>query len=42
MFPSTWTYVHRGVPPINGSKYIITGWWMVANKSTFTSKELDD
>ena len=29
LFPSTWTYVHRGVPPVNQSKYIITGWWNV-------------
>lgn len=29
LFPSTWTYIHCGKPPISGSKYIITGWWMV-------------
>ena len=26
MFPATYTHVHRGNPPLSGSKYIITGW----------------
>lgn len=26
LFPATWTYVHRGHPPINQKKYIVTGW----------------
>ena len=26
MFPSTWTYTHRGCMPISNSKYILTGW----------------
>lgn len=26
IFPSTWTYLHRGVPPVNEVKYIATGW----------------
>lgn len=26
MFPSGWEYEHRGLPPIGGSKYIITAW----------------
>jgi|LauGreDrversion4_2_1035121.scaffolds.fasta_scaffold03284_7 hypothetical protein len=26
LFPSTWTYHHRGNMPISESKYIITGW----------------
>jgi hypothetical protein len=25
-FPSTWTYLHRGVMPISNDKYIIVGW----------------
>lgn len=25
-FPSTWTYVHQGSPPISNTKYIIGGW----------------
>ena len=25
-FPATWTYVHRGYPPKDGVKYILTGW----------------
>jgi hypothetical protein len=29
LFPASWTYVHRGVPPINQTKYIMTGWWMI-------------
>jgi hypothetical protein len=26
IFPAAFTHTHRGNPPINGSKYIITGW----------------
>ncbi len=26
LFPSTWTYVHRGVSPLSEVKYICTGW----------------
>jgi len=26
IFTATWTYVHRGVPPKSGVKYICTGW----------------
>lgn len=26
IFPTGFTHVHRGNPPINGTKYIITGW----------------
>lgn len=26
MFPSTWTYTHRGCMPYSGEKYILTGW----------------
>ena len=26
LFPSTWTYAHRGHPPTEGLKYICTGW----------------
>jgi hypothetical protein len=26
IFPSTWTYLHRGKMPISNDKYIITGW----------------
>lgn len=26
LFPSTWTYSHRGYPPKNETKYICTGW----------------
>jgi len=25
-FPATWTYIHRGYPPKDGLKYILTGW----------------
>ena len=25
-FPATWTYVHRGYPPKDAVKYILTGW----------------
>lgn len=32
LFPSTWTYHHRGNVPISNPKYIITG-WMYENKS---------
>lgn len=26
IFPSTWTYLHRGYPPASKTKYIVTGW----------------
>ena len=26
IFPSSWTYIHRGNIPISDDKYIITGW----------------
>lgn len=26
LFPATWTYIHRGYPPTNQVKYIVTGW----------------
>ena len=26
LFPSTWTHVHRGNPPLSGNKYIATTW----------------
>lgn len=26
LFPSTWTFLHRGLPPKTGMKYICTGW----------------
>lgn len=26
IFPSTWTYMHRGNMPISSDKYIVTGW----------------
>lgn len=25
-FPATWTYIHRGYPPKDGLKYILTSW----------------
>jgi len=26
IFPSTWTYIHRGYPPKSEIKYLVTGW----------------
>ena len=28
LFPATWTFLHRGLPPREGSKYICTGWML--------------
>jgi len=27
IFPSTWTYIHRGLPPVHTNKYIVVGMW---------------
>lgn len=29
LFPSTWTFHHRGLKPISDDKYIITGWFYI-------------
>jgi hypothetical protein len=29
LFPSTWSYPHRGIMPISDDKYIITGWFYI-------------
>lgn len=47
LFPCTWSYVHRGVPPISGDKYIIAGWWMTnasmaSQRSIIPQSELDE
>ena len=26
IFPATWTFIHRGYPPKNQTKYLVTGW----------------
>jgi len=39
MFPSTWTYTHRGCMPYSGEKYILTGW--VYNGWNDTCRMLD-
>lgn len=26
LFPSSWTHVHRALPPLSGSKYVIVNW----------------
>ena len=31
-FPCTWMYGHRGVPPVNETKYICTGWLHAATE----------
>jgi len=33
LFPSTWTYMHKGAVPISNDKYIITGWLSSTNMS---------
>jgi hypothetical protein len=32
LFPSTWTYMHKGDIPISNNKYIITGWISTSNR----------
>ena len=36
MFPATWTYVHRGVPPVDETKYICVGWWETISHVHYT------
>jgi hypothetical protein len=38
IFPSTWTYLHRGYPPKSETKYIATG-WIYGHKRTNVSKQ---
>lgn len=32
LFPSAWSYPHRGKMPISNDKYIITGWFYISQK----------
>lgn len=41
-FPASWTYTHRGVPPINQTKYIMTGWWMINEALGIQRKDWED
>ena len=47
LFPCTWSFVHRGVPPVSGDKYIIAGWWMTnasmaSQRVSIPQEELDE
>jgi hypothetical protein len=39
LFPATWTYVHRGVPPIDETKYLCTGWCYYPGLVTPTDRQ---
>ena len=31
LWPGAWTHMHRGNPPISGSKFILTGWFVFSD-----------
>jgi len=36
MFPATWSFIHRGVPPVDETKYICVGWWQTNSHVHYT------
>lgn len=41
VWPANFTHIHRGNPPINDTKYIVTGWFQYVNHNHLTDNSED-
>lgn len=41
LFPATWTFLHRGLPPARGRKYICTGWMLSEDPNRVNRRNRD-